>query len=360
MLFSALTVPHLIFRVAYYGDIVPNTFHAKVGGTETLQGSAFSRGLEYLGHQVVDLRWGDVQPHLLVVAILLVSGLVRVLREGRLGVPGDPVLRDSLCLAVFYSSYITLVGGDFKGTGRFVIPILAPLAVLGVQSIQGLVDEQRRWVLRSAIVVGALACALPGVLQMRLFAEHFHGVWERQRAVAELLGAQDWPESDYILAIHGAGIIPYYSGVPSLDMWGLNDAHIAQAESEDFGEGRAGHERSDYAYVLSRKPLIILPEPNVALSYPAWAFPEGPSRDERPIVIPAYPGLFGDAFEAEYVPLVAECESCGDEYHWVHFWIRRDAVRSGAVNRAQLALQCEQPCAWDGLLRQLVYLPGSG
>jgi hypothetical protein len=359
-LFSAFTVPHLFFRVAYYGDIVPNTFHAKVGGSETLQGSALSRGLEYLGHQVVDLRWEQPQPHLAVVSLLLLWGLFSVLRKGRPGLPASPQLRDSLCLSLFYIAYIALVGGDFKGTGRFVIPILAPLSVLAVESIFVWLEEDGGEILRKGVAVVALGCAIPGLGQMSDFAEHFHRTWLGQRAVAEFLGSQDWPEAEYELAIHGAGIIPYYSGLRSLDLWGLNDAHIAQAESEDFGSGRAGHERSDYAYALSRAPLLILPEPDVTLPYPGWAFPLGPEGDIRDPVLPAYPQVFGEEFEELYRPLVASCESCEEGQEWVHFWVLRSAILDGSVERKSVPFVCEQPCDWSGPLMQLVYMPRSG
>ena len=110
--------------------------------------------------------------------------------------------------------------------------------------------------------------------------------------------------------MHGAGIIPYYSDLPTLDMWGLNDAHIAQAPSEDFGTGRAGHERNDYAYVLDQQPLLILPETEhgFALGYPAWPVDTWPSSGIQPPGTVGdssspYPAVFGSDFN-NYLPMV--------------------------------------------------------
>jgi hypothetical protein len=64
--------------------------------------------------------------------------------------------------------------------------------------------------------------------------------------------------SDPLLAVDAAGAIPYYSGFRSLDMLGLNDAHIARQRHESFGDGVEGHELGDGAYVLSREPDLIV------------------------------------------------------------------------------------------------------
>ena len=41
-------------------------------------------------------------------------------------------------------------------------------------------------------------------------------------------------------------------------MLGLNDAHIGHTSTADLGKGRAGHEKGDGKYVLSRSPDYIL------------------------------------------------------------------------------------------------------
>jgi hypothetical protein len=46
--FAGVVGPHIAFRWFYYGDTVPNTFHAKVGGL------AIGRGLAYVGGVATD------------------------------------------------------------------------------------------------------------------------------------------------------------------------------------------------------------------------------------------------------------------------------------------------------------------
>jgi hypothetical protein len=65
-------------------------------------------------------------------------------------------------------------------------------------------------------------------------------------------------EDDPLVAVDAAGAVPYFSGLRSLDMLGLNDAHIARHHDASFGRGVQGHELGDGAYVLSRAPDIIV------------------------------------------------------------------------------------------------------
>ena len=63
---------------------------------------------------------------------------------------------------------------------------------------------------------------------------------------------------DPLVAVDAAGAIPYFSHFRSIDMLGLNDAHIARVHDESFGRGVQGHELGDGAYVLSREPDVIV------------------------------------------------------------------------------------------------------
>jgi hypothetical protein len=60
------------------------------------------------------------------------------------------------------------------------------------------------------------------------------------------------------IATDAAGLIPYYSGLPAIDMFGLTDAHIAHQALRLPGEGIVGHEKFDPAYVLERRPGCIV------------------------------------------------------------------------------------------------------
>jgi hypothetical protein len=110
--------------------------------------------------------------------------------------------------------------------------------------------------------------------------------------------------SDALVATNAAGALPYFSDLPTLDMLGLTDRHIARSRPDR--RQWVGHERGDGAYVLSRQPAIIIfggPEGSLE----PWPFP-----GDRQLA--ADPG-FARLYEPHRVPLP------GFDFT---FWCRRD------------------------------------
>jgi hypothetical protein len=59
----------------------------------------------------------------------------------------------------------------------------------------------------------------------------------------------------HVLAIDAAGKVPYWSGLYSIDVLGLNDAVIAhEPQARAF---LVGHSKFDPEYVFSRRPVLI-------------------------------------------------------------------------------------------------------
>jgi arabinofuranosyltransferase len=86
-----------------------------------------------------------------------------------------------------------------------------------------------------------------------------------------LLGhALDAQPRGTLLAVDAAGKIPFYSGLPTLDMYGLNDVHIAHVTSPK-GFFRVGHTKTDIPYVFSRRPDLI-----ATWLRDAWTLRSGP------------------------------------------------------------------------------------
>ncbi|UCF68164.1 MAG: hypothetical protein JSV80_02365 [Acidobacteriota bacterium] len=246
-LFLVPVSAHLVFRVVYYGDIVPNTFHAKVGGgwAALVRGSFY--GLEYLWY---------ASP-LALLAVIGAGGLVAAGGSRRGG--RSELL--ALVIPLVYIAYVVYVGGDFKLTFRFfAVPtiFLAALAGIGVEHTARLLTRAAAtgWIVRALLIVlpatGLLALGGPA----RDFA-----AWRAQelpvhRAAGRWLG--EHLSSDALLATGNAGVLPYESRLPTLDMFGLNDRHIALREMPSMGTGPPGHEKGDGVYVVDREPTVIL------------------------------------------------------------------------------------------------------
>jgi hypothetical protein len=245
-----LVLPWFLWRLAYYGYPLPNTFYAKVGGTA----AQLWRGTSYVGRFVV-----AAAP---LVALVVVALATR--RWSRIA----GRMRTVPALLGLFALGILVLGGDIMPAFRFFAPIAPLLALAAALAAVALFGAHRAWI--AAIVTVA---ALYGIAGMRwnpdihdrirndLVAEvgETVGTWLRQAAPA-----------DAVLATNTAGSIPYYSRLRTIDMFGLNDAHIAHRQMPEMGRGVAGHEKWDGRYVLSRQPDIIQFATSLGAARPAF------------------------------------------------------------------------------------------
>jgi hypothetical protein len=83
--------------------------------------------------------------------------------------------------------------------------------------------------------------------------------WEWEGAAIGELFATGFGAQHPLLAVDPAGCVPYFSHLPAcIDMLGINDHYLAHHRPRDLGEGFIGHELGSGAYVLSRKPDLVL------------------------------------------------------------------------------------------------------
>lgn len=279
LIFLAIYVPYYIWRYSYYGYPMPNTFYSKVGSGYF----QYIRGARYL---IDYMKWYG--------GLVFVLPLLTLLRKQR-----EP-WRDYVALLVgVYSIYLIYVGGDGLAFFRFVAYI-APLIYVLVQ--EGFADlyqwiRQSRFAPRervlaataSLLVFISLGFTMRQTVFPLLFPKnqqwyephcklYFPGdtghpyVWFDNYFVDRLAVAARWLEANApegaVVASTPAGSIAYHMNHRVIDMLGLNDIHIARTVSPRMGKGRAGHEKGDGKYVLSKSPDIILMGNVAVLSYP--------------------------------------------------------------------------------------------
>ena len=231
-------LPLEVARLAYYGDVLPNTFYAK---------SAFSprhlqRGLQYL--------WGFAQsPGAAVILPFIAWGVARQLRA-----------RSPAAVALVASVAVVIAeGGDGLPMYRFLVP-LVPLAA-ACASV-GLDRAFEGPFLPRAIALNAFVLAL--VLAPVPANDHCLSDFQYQRDVEGPLWArvgqwlhQHLPAGTTLAAVP-AGALGFYSELPLIDLVGLTDRTIAHTPLPSLGSGLAGHEKTNGAYVLSRHPEVLL------------------------------------------------------------------------------------------------------
>lgn len=246
---ALLTVvgPHLAWRRSFYGYWLPNTYYAKVAGPLS---ERISRGWGTLSRAMED--W-DIWP---------VSGLAL------LAIPA--VRRErfwlwSIGISVATLASFLLVGGDFVLSfgPRLLMPALPFVLLLGAEGLR------------------RTAAWLPGLARFPLTARLFvaiagsvlvaHALWRPWPTYAGRLGGLatvhhawhvtgEWlareSDADALVATSAAGIVPYVSDRPVLDMFGLTDEYIAHHAELDPAMPPA-HGKSDPIYVLERRPDYI-------------------------------------------------------------------------------------------------------
>lgn len=255
--YAALIGVLVLWKLYYFGDALPNTYHAKAGGGA----AALGPGLLYAFRFLQAYGW-------LGIAIATVPLLVRPSSDRR-------GLWYLVASAIFYVAYVVKLGGDYQGGYRYLVPVLPMLVTLTAAGLAVLWDRAsvlgaaRRWVgasiafgltfvglaVHSAREIKALPGRLtrPWVLVDRDLVDRMEYVMmgrslEKVMAPTESVGA---------LAV---GAIGYYSRRPVLDLFGLNDREIAQIplRLQRHDQWRPGHMKGNAAVVLRRRPDYLM------------------------------------------------------------------------------------------------------
>jgi len=297
--FGVVFAPSLIWRWAYYGSPVPNTYWVKASGF-TLE--RMQDGLRYAFALLARPPFTFV----LAGAALMLAVVRRRLDRATLYVPFAVML---------YLAYVVCVGGCHMPACRLALPLI-PIAALFLGELL-----VRLWPpVRGTTACVIIVCLLPLLaLQIR-----DPGLNPRRTDPAAFVGAivgryigTTWPPGS-LVALNTAGSTPYYAaGLRFIDMLGLNDVHIARREIDErelAWQKIPGHLKGDGAYVLSRQPdYIIIGPAEGTTADDAW-FLSGleMSRDPR--------------LQAEY-----ECRCVQLDAHDVPGFAQHQATRTGVL-----------------------------
>jgi hypothetical protein len=247
---------YFVWRWRYFGDLLPNTFHAKVtGGWEQWRNGFLNLG-----------QWSLHHP-LFALAILLPAVILATPHRGRLR--ERPELLALWGFTVCWVGYVVSVGGDFMPFWRFFVALLVPCAVL-LGGVWKVLAEIRPGL--AAAPVAALAVAVHLVANLwseepyRAFVAHRTTVVGEEvgRYFAGVLAADEW------LAVNTAGSLPYASRRPTIDMLGLTDRQIARHPVYVVSLGWAGHRRGWGEYVVARRPRAVVWYNSAGLAEPHY------------------------------------------------------------------------------------------
>jgi len=220
---------HLGFRLAYYGEALPNTYYLKLEGLE----DRWSRGFGYV------LGFGKRYFVVLLLAVGTAAILWRSDRRAR-------SLLTSLAPPLIYS---TIVGGDDFNPFRFfahVMPELLVWAALGAARLVAQPVARVAWLLLLvAFVVPLSTNPLETIVGPGNNGDPFD-----QIIVAVQLRKNASP--DATVAVIPAGIVPYFSRLKAIDLLGKTDPHIAHLTPR--AGAALGHGKVDPNYSFAEQP----------------------------------------------------------------------------------------------------------
>jgi len=241
---------HFAFRFAYYGSPFPNTYYAKTGGGLRMWAQGLDGFTGFLSEPAI--------------AILMSAAFVGLV----LGLSKRETRRAAALMgaaALVHMAWVVSVGDDGLSEYRFYVPVVGPLAFLvGLLFYGPGAAPLSRGTPRDRLLAGL--GALTVCIAVPLSVSHFHSdalpglrggmlqYLEGNIKLGRHLAATRGPNT--VIAVPSAGAIPFYSRLPTIDMYGLNDAHIARVPFPVRVPGRMM--KWDNAYVLSQNPDLIV------------------------------------------------------------------------------------------------------
>jgi hypothetical protein len=257
---AVFLIPQTLFRLWYYGDIVPNTYYLKMTGFPFLL--RIERGLRVAFEFVIRVGW---MPFVLLlfrrdrqVRYLLWLFIGQVLYSIYVGADAwEDSVQPNRYIVIAMPLCFVLVGCALVEIQKRILNILPRINL----------QVNRRYVQYGMAVVAVLL----------LFVQNtVHGVgasteWALQTAPsytethvlmvkrAEVVNTITTPQAR--IAVVWAGITPYFSDREMIDLLGKNDKTVAHLKMnrEVFPDFYPGHMKWDYAYSIGQlKPDVVL------------------------------------------------------------------------------------------------------
>ncbi len=238
---ATVLVLHMLWRINYYGDLMPNTFYAKVGiematRLDGIVKYVLKAGIYYLP----------------AVSLGLGSLIFIFLRRNLKGDVARQAAFLTLCI-IGHGAYVVWSGGDHMPAARVLVGLLGPgclLLVAGVSQVQ------------TGLRPIAICTVLAGFLVGPLLSSPFK--MNPAAYIGLVVGNhidKTWPD-DAVIALNTAGSTPFSAPDRNyIDMLGLNHRGIAKRENVPIRTARqslSGHSKGDGKIVLDARPDYII------------------------------------------------------------------------------------------------------
>jgi arabinofuranosyltransferase len=273
---------YFIWRFSYYGKLFPNTFYIKEPSALLVP-----LGIQYYQRFLLGCPiWMPLFLALYFAIRTRFRGLCR----------GDYFIA-ILCL--LFSAYIIYVGGDFMDHWRFIMPLLAPFYLLIYHLSRGQIPFRPHKIeIAAALIILIIFAAINfgSIAKSRDISYDYNvdsigalrNYVTQWTSVGKLLSQIGQPGDT--IAITAAGIIPYYTNMYAIDMYGLEAADLSKYGSlEEFT--RPGHRMTiSLKYLYDNKPHFMIAHPLITNGQPRY-FPYSQAQDLYPALLKEYTAI---------------------------------------------------------------------
>ena len=256
-----------VFRWAYYGELLPNTYYLKLVGWPTT--------LRIMAGAGAVVRMFVQSPLALLVSMLLVPAVIR-----------HSPARAVLAPCILLTAYSVYVGGDawegHGGTNRYIsaaMPGFFVALTMGAAAVARQVTARLGrteppvvgWERAAAVAIGVVGLlaynAITGAATWRetLCLQGIMHVEDNRRMATLAAAVRDITDDDATIAVTMAGTLPYMARRPTVDMLGKCDPYIAHQSMRPIPGRHAvlgfypGHMKWDYAHSIgSLRPDLVL------------------------------------------------------------------------------------------------------
>jgi arabinofuranosyltransferase len=280
--FTILYGLYFVWRFSYYGKLFPNTFYIKEPSSLLIP-----LGIQYYQRFLIGC---PVWLPLLLAVYLAIRSRFRGLSHG------DYFM---VILCLLFSSYIIYVGGDFMDHWRFIMPLLAPFYLLIYHLGRGQIPfRPNKFEIAVALVILIIFAAinLGSISRSRDISYDYNvdsmgalrNYVTQWTSVGKLLSEIGQPGDT--IAITAAGIIPYYTDMYAIDMYGLEAADLSKYNSlREFT--RPGHRMTiSLKYLYDNKPHFMIAHPLITEGQPRY-FPYSQAQDLYPTLLKEYTAI---------------------------------------------------------------------
>ncbi len=247
--FLLIIAIYLIWKLDYYGNILPNTYYVKAAGETSI-----IHGLIYIGRFITSY-W--LFPFLIIL-LFYFDDLYK---------NSNYIIQLLFITVIIWMLYIIKIGGGFMEF-RFFVPVLPFLLIIVIWIVEKLFHtEKLKFVFILIIFAGSFFHMLTfhyvsGIESITNLKSHLDDPGQNWIGVGKKLN-QLFANEDVKIAVTAAGAVPYYSGLPTLDMYGLNDPKISR--EQNIISNRPGHQKlAPVEYLRNQGVNLLIGEPFVA------------------------------------------------------------------------------------------------